>query len=135
MLIVFARDLCEQIGRRLAPLPIMVYSANTLAELADLTRGENVFQVVILPATLPDAETSWWEISGELALLNEKPEMLVFAHTANFRLWSSVLDAGGRDVLTDSLSSAELQSAVLLALQSFEERMIQKKTSLERKTD
>ena len=122
ILVLFGRNLREQIGNSLALLPIQVYFADTLAELTELVQDGQVFQVAILPATLPEAEATCWEVYGGLSLLNTKPELLICAHAVSFRLWSSVLDAGGHDILVEPFSPEQLQGAVLHALKSFQER-------------
>ena len=59
---------------------------------------------------------------GWLALLNPRPELLVYSREASFQLWSGVLESGGCDVIVEPLSDEDLQDAVLRAARSFEER-------------
>lgn len=98
-------------------LPVLVGSA---AELAHFVRNGETYQVALLPAALPD--TDWWAIWGEIALLNPRPEILVYAHTATFQLWSGVLEAGGYDVIVEPLTDEKLREAIFRAVESFGER-------------
>jgi hypothetical protein len=47
---------------------------------------------------------------------------LVYAQSANFQLWSGVLESGGYDVIVAPFTDREIQGAVLRAAASFEER-------------
>ena len=73
-----------------------------------------------MPAVLP--ENGWWSLWGEIALLNPRPEILVYAHEATFQLWSGVLEIGGYDVIEEPFAEEKLQDAVNRAAHSFEER-------------
>jgi hypothetical protein len=84
-------------------------------------KEQDVFQVAILPGTLPD--TAWWKLGGVLGLLNPRPAILVYAREATFQLWSGVLESGGYDIVVDPFSEEELQGAVLRAAKSFRERL------------
>jgi hypothetical protein len=63
----------------------------------------------------------WWSMWGEIAVLNPRPEILVYAPSASFELWSGVLELGGYDVIVAPFRAEELQSAVLQAAASFKE--------------
>jgi FixJ family two-component response regulator len=76
--------------------------------------------VALLPATLPDSD--WWALWGSISLLNPRPAILVYAQTADFQLWSGVLEAGGYDVIVEPFTDQEIQGAVIRAAASFEER-------------
>lgn len=89
-------------------------------ELRYFVRNGEFYQVALLPASLPDMD--WWTIWGELALLNHRPAILVYAHTANFQLWSGVLEAGGYDVIVEPFTREKLRDAVLRAARSFEQQ-------------
>ena len=82
--------------------------------------SHTAYHVALLPAALPDS--GWWSLWGEMALLNPRPEILVYAQTASFQLWSGVLEVGGYDVIVEPLSDDELQQAVTRAARSFAER-------------
>ncbi len=84
----------------------------------DLSRRS--YHVALLPAVLPD--NGWWSLWGEIALLNPRPEILVYAHEATFQLWSGVLEIGGYDVIEEPFAEEKLQRAVTRAAHSFEER-------------
>jgi DNA-binding NtrC family response regulator len=106
--------------RQLAPLGVIMIFIERAAELSYITRGQASFHVALLPAALPDAD--WWALWGSISLLNPRPALLVYAHTANFQLWSGVLEAGGYDVIVEPFTDREIQGAVLRAAASFEER-------------
>jgi DNA-binding NtrC family response regulator len=90
------------------------------AELSHLALSRTSYHVALLPAALPD--NGWWALWGEIALLNPRPEILVYAHTASFQLWSGVLEVGGYDVIVEPFTDDEIQQAVLRAAKSFKER-------------
>ena len=109
-----------QIRRQLAPLGVTIDFISKLAELSHLALSHRSYHVALLPAALPD--NGWWALWGEMALLNPRPEILVYAQTASFQLWSGVLEIGGYDVIVEPLSDDELQQAVSRAASSFAER-------------
>ena len=90
------------------------------AEVSHLALSRNSYHVALLPAVL--ADNGWWSVWGEIALLNPRPEILVYAHTASFKLWSGVLEMGGYDVILEPFTEQELQRAVTRAAESFVER-------------
>ncbi len=110
----------ERIRRQLAPLGVTIDFISRAAEVSHLALGQTSYQVALLPAALPD--NGWWSLWGQIALLNPRPEILVYAHTATFQLWSDVLEVGGYDVIVEPLDDKELQSAVTRAARSFAER-------------
>ena len=109
-----------QIRRQLAPLGVIVDFISKAAELSHLALSHTSYHVALLPAALPD--NGWWSLWGEMALLNPRPEILVYAQTASFQLWSGVLEIGGYDVIVEPLNDDELQQAVTRAARSFAER-------------
>lgn len=119
ILAVMPPDRGAAIARQLARLKAEVLFVRRSAEAA-VTIHEKVFQVALLPASLCD--TDWWELWGVLALLNQRPVILVYTRKATFQLWSGVLDSGGYDVIVEPFSDEELQGAVLRATKSFEEQ-------------
>jgi DNA-binding NtrC family response regulator len=116
-----ARARQEQIRRYLAPLDMTVDFISKAVEVAHLALAENSYHVALLPAEVP--ENGWWSLWGEIALLNPRPEILVYAHKPSFELWSGVLEAGGYDVLVEPLAAGQVRQAVLRAAQSFAERL------------
>jgi DNA-binding NtrC family response regulator len=110
----------EKVRRQLAPLGVMIDFIGKVAELSHLTLSRVTYHVALLPAALPD--NGWWSLWGEIALLNPQPEILVYAHTASFQLWSGVLEIGGYDVIVEPFTDEEIQRAVLRAAKSFEDR-------------
>ena len=113
-------EMRERIRRQLAPLGVTIDFISRAAEVSHLALGQTSYQVALLPAALPD--NGWWSLWGQIALLNPRPEILVYAHTASFQLWSDVLEVGGYDVIVEPLDDKELQSAVSRAARSFAER-------------
>jgi DNA-binding NtrC family response regulator len=109
-----------QIRRQLAPLGVTIDFIGKAADLSHFVLSQTAHQVVLLPAALPD--NGWWSLWGEITLLNPQPEILVYAHSASFQLWSGVLELGGYDVIVEPFTDEELQRAVLRAARSFKER-------------
>jgi hypothetical protein len=112
----------RELRRQLAPLGITPVFIERAAELSSIARDRGPFHVALLPAALPDA--AWWALWGSISLLNPRPAFLVYAPTANFQLWSGVLEAGGYDVIVEPFTDQEIQGAVLRAAESFEERRL-----------
>jgi DNA-binding NtrC family response regulator len=110
-----------QVRRQLAPLGVVVDFISRLVEVTQLDLSRRSYHVALVPAVLPDS--GWWSLWGELALLNPRPEILVYAHGATFQLWSGVLEIGGYDVIEEPFAEEELKSAVSRAVHSFEERL------------
>jgi hypothetical protein len=113
-------EMQRELRRQLAPLGVTLIFIERAAELSYITRGRASYHVALLPAALPDAE--WWALWGSISLLNPRPALLVYAQTADFQLWSGVLEAGGYDVIVEPFTDREIQGAVLRAAASFEER-------------
>jgi DNA-binding NtrC family response regulator len=113
-------EMQSDIRRQLAPLGVTPVFIERAAELSNITRGGEFFHVALLPAALPDSD--WWALWGNISLLNPRPALLVYAHTANFQLWSGVLEVGGYDLIVEPFTDREIQGAVLRAAASFEER-------------
>jgi DNA-binding NtrC family response regulator len=109
-----------QVRRQLAPLGVVVDFISRLVEVTQLDLSRRSYHVALVPAVLPDS--GWWSLWGELALLNPRPEILVYAHETTFQLWSGVLEIGGYDVIEEPFAEEELKSAVARAAHSFEER-------------
>jgi DNA-binding NtrC family response regulator len=109
-----------QIRRQLAPLGVTIDFISRAADVSHLVLNRALYQVALLPAVLPD--NGWWSLWGEIAVLNPRPEILVYAHRASFQLWSGVLEMGGYDVIVEPFTDDELQQAVARAAQSFAER-------------
>jgi hypothetical protein len=112
-----------QMRGQLAPLGVTIDFIGKAAELSHLALSHRSYHVALLPAALPD--NGWWALWGEMALLNPRPEILVYAETASFQLWSGVLEVGGYDVIVEPLTENELQRAVIRAATSFRERCLE----------
>jgi DNA-binding NtrC family response regulator len=113
-------ELQRELRRQLAPLGVTPVFIERAAELSFITRDRVSYQVALLPAALPDSD--WWQLWGSIALLNPRPALLVSAQSANFQLWSGVLESGGYDVIVAPFTDREIQGAALRAAASFEER-------------
>jgi DNA-binding NtrC family response regulator len=120
LLALVRRERQAQIRRQLAAIEVSIDFISRVAELSHLAPSQSFYQVALLPAALPG--NGWWSLWGEIALLNPRPEVLVYAQTASFQLWSGVLEAGGYDVLVEPFSAQQLQQAVIRAAVSFTER-------------
>lgn len=114
-----ALEMQKEIRRQLGPIGAALAFASRATELFRMIRNLGVYDVVLLPAALPD--TDWWTVWGEISLLNPRPAILVYAHTASFQFWSGVLESGGYDVIVEPFTDDELQSAVLRAAKSVDE--------------
>ena len=115
-----ARERQPELRRQLAPLgadPVFIERASALWSIARESGG---FHVALLPAALPDAD--WWVLWGTISLFNPRPAILVYTQSADFRLWSGVLEAGGYDLIVEPFSDRAIQRAVLRAAASFEQR-------------
>jgi hypothetical protein len=120
ILAVVPLDRRAEIARQLAPLKPDLLFLERLAEAQFASREDDLFQLAPLPVSLSDTDS--WEFWGVLALLSPRPAILVYAREVPFLLWSGVLELGGYDVIVDPFSDETLQSAVLGAAKSFEER-------------
>lgn len=117
ILAVAAAEIREKLRRQLASFGMSTAIAGRASELAHYIENGETYDVVLLPAVLPEGE-DWWAIWGALAMLNTRPAILVYAATATFQLWSGVLEAGGYDVIVEPLTDEKLKEAVLSAAAS-----------------
>ena len=120
VLALVSAEMQGQILRQLAPLGVAIDFISALVEITQRNLSRHLYHVALVPAVLPDI--GWWSLWGELALLNPRPEVLVYAHETTFQLWSGVLEIGGYDVIEEPFAEGALQSAVTRAAHSFEER-------------
>lgn len=121
ILAVMSSDMEAKIRRQLSSLDVSPIYINRADELGHHVRNGEVYQVALLPASLPDMD--WWTIWGELALLNRRPAILVYAHAATFQLWSGVLETGCYDVIVEPFTREKLKEAVWRAAKSFEHQL------------
>ena len=110
----------RELRRQLEPLGAMTIFIERAAGLSAIAREGVFFHVALLPASLPDLD--WWVLWGTISLLNPRPAILVYTQSADFRLWSDVLEAGGYDLIVEPFDDEEIQQAVLRAAANFEER-------------
>lgn len=80
---------------------------------------ENETAVVISACDLPDA--SWRKALAEFASQPHPPRLIVYAASADERLWAEVLDQGGYDVLTQPFEAPEVMRVVSLAWRQWKE--------------
>ena len=127
VLAVVPDQMQAELLKQLAPLKMTVVCVGRALEVASILSREPAFQVVILPASSSDGE--WWALWGELCLLDPRPEILVYARSASFQLWTGVLDMGGFDVIVQPFSDLDIQRAVLRAARCFKERRAGKRST------
>jgi DNA-binding NtrC family response regulator len=94
-----------------------VRRATTIAELISAS-GEESFAVTLIPAT-GFASEEWWSIWGCLNTMEPPPSILVYALQSDFEMWSSVLNAGGYDVIVAPFTTAKLRDAIREAVLHF----------------
>jgi FixJ family two-component response regulator len=109
----------SEIQRQLTLLDMPAIFVSGAGKLGQFVRHDEVYQVALLPAALPEG-MDWWTIWGELGLLAHRPAILVYAPSADFQLWSGVLEAGGYDIVVEPFTREKLTEAVLRAAGSFE---------------
>ena len=91
-----------------------------IEQFGQLVRNGQTYDVALLPASLPDMD--WWSVWGELALLDQRPAILVYTHTSSFNLWSGVLEAGCYDVLAAPFTHERVEESLLRAARSFQQQ-------------
>lgn len=123
MLALVPVEMQARVQRELAPLGAEIDFISAAAEVSHLALSRTSYQVALLPAALSD--NGWWSLWGEIALLHPRPEILVYAQNASFKLWSGVLEIGGHDVIAEPFSGDELRRAVGRAASSFADRCSQ----------
>jgi|SRR5271156_384393 len=104
----------QQLHRQISSFGMIPVVVSSASDLATHIRTGTSYQVVLLPSLLSDTE-DWWAVWGDVAMLRPKPAILVYAHAANFQLWSGVLEAGGYDVIVEPLTDEKLMEALLRA--------------------
>ena len=121
ILAVVSSDFGGRIQGHLSSPDMSTVFVSRAEELGHLVRNGEVYEVVLLPAALPEG-IDWWTIWGELAHLTRRPAILVYTQSANFHLWAEVLDAGGYDVVEEPFTRETLREAVLRAAWSFDQK-------------
>ena len=122
ILTVVPEEMQGEIRRQISAFGMSPVFVSRATELGHFVRSGEVYQIALLPAVLPDMD--WWTVWGELALLNPRPAILVYAHSASFQLWSGVLEAGGYDVIVEPFTDEKLKEALLRAAESFKRRAL-----------
>lgn len=80
--------------------------------------AEQAYAVVLIPASGISPE-QWWSFWGFLQAMEPPPSILVYALRSDFEMWSSVLDAGGFDVIVAPFTADKLRSAISAAFADF----------------
>lgn len=118
ILAVVTAEMQEHIRRQITSFGMKPVLVSNATQLSSHLRAGETYQVVLLPASLPNTE-DWWAIWGDLAMLSPKPAILVYAHAATFQLWSGVLESGGYDVIVEPLTDDKFKEALLRAAESY----------------
>jgi DNA-binding NtrC family response regulator len=119
VLVVGPAHVEAEFQRQLADLHAVFLFVSRTSDLSQLVRNQELIHVVVLPTALQKVD--WWALWDEIRLLNPRPALLVYTHTASFQLWSSVLESGGYDVIVEPFTDEELQGAILRAARSLED--------------
>jgi DNA-binding NtrC family response regulator len=119
VLVVAPADVQVEFQRQLAGLNATLIYVRHASDVSQLVRKQELFHVTLLPVLMPEGD--WQAFWNEICLLNPRPALLVYAHSANFHLWSDVLESGGYDVIVEPFTDEELQGAVLRAARSLED--------------
>jgi DNA-binding response OmpR family regulator len=82
-----------------------LYTAHTYRE-AVRELSLNRMPVVFCECPLPDG--NWKDVLGHLALMPDRPRLIVFSRQADESLWADVLNLGGFDLLATPFREAEL---------------------------
>ena len=113
-------EMQETLRLQLAPIGVTLDFISEATDLSQEALRRTLYHVALLPAALPD--NGWWSLWGEITLFCPQPEILVYAQTASFQLWSGVLEVGGYDIIIEPFTEEEIQRSVLRAARSFKER-------------
>jgi hypothetical protein len=119
VLAVISAERQDEIRRQIVSFGMDPVLVSRASQLTPLIQDGEAYQVVLLPASLPNT-ADWWAIWGDLSMLSPRPVILVYAPTASFQLWSGVLEAGGYDVIVEPLTDAKLRDALLRAAASYD---------------
>jgi DNA-binding response OmpR family regulator len=82
-----------------------LYIAQTYREGLDELRWNRV-PVVLCDCKLPDG--NWKDVLGQLALMPDRPRLIVFSRHADETLWGEVLNLGGFDLLATPFRDEDL---------------------------
>jgi hypothetical protein len=129
ILAVVPVELQAQIRRQLDSLGVTIDFVDRATELSHVALSRTSYHVALLPAALPD--TGWWSLWGEIILLNPRPEILVYAHTASFQLWSGVLEVAGTTSLSNRSRTKSCKEQCV-ALRGVSASAVRRRTTLNR---
>jgi len=110
----------EVLKQKLCPMDQGLVCVNSIHEIASFHRKQQSFEVVLLPASLSDAD--WWTVWSELSTVSPKPSILIYTRQPTFQFWTAVLDLGGYDVISEPFGDEEIKSAVLSAAEDYRSR-------------
>lgn len=90
------------------------------ATVEEIVHGkpESFYAVALIPSgSLPPEQ--WWNLWGYLQAMEPRPSVLVYAIRSDFEMWTSVLDAGGFDVIVAPFTKEKLRAAISAAIGDF----------------
>ena len=82
-----------------------LYTAQTYREAISWLSRDRV-PIIICECQLPDGD--WKDVLSHLALLAERPRLIVISNQADEHLWSEVLALGAFDLLATPLNETEV---------------------------
>jgi DNA-binding NtrC family response regulator len=97
-------------------------SARSLKEAREALAHEDT-HVVLCEASLPDGD--WKALLDFTTQLETAPEMIVLSRRADERLWATVLNLGGWDLLTPPFQSKEVFRSIHHAYRHWHDKMRQ----------
>lgn len=103
-----------------AAAPLQLTQIGSIEELAQLA-PEATYEVVLIPASGFTSE-QWWPLWGSISSMEPRPSILVYALHSDFEMWSSVLEAGGYDVIVAPFTEEKLRAALRSAAGEFARR-------------
>ena len=89
----------------------------TIEEFVRASSGKS-YGVALIPAGGFTSE-QWWQIWGSVNGMEPRPSLLVYAMRSDFQMWSSVLEAGGYDVIVAPFTETKLRHALQSAADEY----------------
>lgn len=104
-----------------AAAPCSLKQVSSIEEFVHIS-GEQSYEVILIPARGFTSE-QWWSLWGSVNSMEPHPSILVYAIRSDFEMWSSVLEAGGYDVIVAPFTETKLRFALQSAAQEFAHKM------------
>jgi FixJ family two-component response regulator len=79
------------------------------------------YAVLLIPAAGFTSE-EWWSIWAFVNGREPRPCLLVYALQSDFDMWSSILEAGGHDLIVAPFTEMKLRTALESAMEEFSRR-------------